>query len=153
MPHGVEDLLNMLRVQIEDSFTLPLGSDKCVLDKDKAIGLIDEIAANLPEELRKATSIVSQRSEMISKAKNESEAIIRAAEDRKTRLVSEEEVLLSAKKKAQELENATKNKMRELRHATNEYVEDMLKRTEEAISTALNEIRKSRQEFRNQAKR
>jgi vacuolar-type H+-ATPase subunit H len=153
MPHGVEDLLTMLRTQIEDSFTLPLGSDKCVLDKEKAIGLIDEIAYNLPEELRKATSIVSQRTEMITKAKSEAETIIRTAEERKNRLVSDEEVLTTAKKKALELENTTKNKMRELRHATNEYVEDMLKRTEEAINTALNEVRKSRQEFRNQAKR
>jgi vacuolar-type H+-ATPase subunit H len=153
MPHGVEDLLKMLKTQIEDSFTLPLGSDKCVLDKEKAIGLIDEIVYNLPEELRKANSILSQRNEMITKAKSDSESIIRTAEDRKARLVSDEEVLATAKKKAQELENATKNKMRELRHATNEYVEDMLKRTEEAINTALNEVRKSRQEFRNQVKR
>jgi phage terminase Nu1 subunit (DNA packaging protein) len=90
---------------------------------------------------------------MVAKAKSEAETILRTAEDRKARLVSEEEVLTTAKKKAQELENQTKNKMREIRMATNEYVEDILKRTEEAINTALNEVRKSRQEFRNQAKR
>lgn len=153
MPHGVEDLLTMLRDLIEDSFTLPLGSDKCVLDKDKAMGLIDEIANNLPEELRKATSIVEQRGEMMTKAKNEAEAIVKSAEERARRLISEEEVLNTARRKAQELENQTKNKTRELRIATNDYVEDLLKRTEDAVNTALNEVRRSRLEFRNTAKR
>ena len=153
MPHDVDNLLTMLRNMIEDSFTLPLGSDKCVLDKDKAIGLLDEIAGNLPEELRKATSIVGQRNEMMAKAKSEAESIVKTAEERARRLISEEEILSSARKKAQEQENLTKTKTRELRIATNEYVEDLLKRTEEAINTALNEVRKSRMEFRNTAKR
>jgi vacuolar-type H+-ATPase subunit H len=153
MTHEVENLLNMLRELIEDSFTLPLGSDKCVLDKDKAMGLIDEIAGNLPEELRKASSIVSQRNEMMNKAKKEAESVVKSAEERARRLISEEEVLTAARRKAQELENNAKAKTRELRIATNEYVEDLLKRTEEAINTALNEVRRSRTEFRNTAKR
>ncbi|MDR1669716.1 MAG: ATPase [Oscillospiraceae bacterium] len=153
MPHQVEDLLDMLRAQIEDSFTLPLGSDKCVLDKDKAMGLLDEITQNLPEELRKATSIVAQRNDMMSKAKSEAESIVKTAEERARRLTSEEEILATARRKAQELETVTKNKTRELRQATNEYVDDLLKRTEEAINTALNEVRRSRLEFRNTAKR
>jgi vacuolar-type H+-ATPase subunit H len=153
MTNDAESLLTMLRNLIEDSFTLPLGSDKCVLDKDRAIGLIDEIAKNLPEELRKAASIVSQRNEMLQKAKNEAESILKSAEERQRRLVSEQEVLITARRKAQELETQTKNKTRDLRLATNDYVEDLLKRTEEAVNTALNEVRKSRLEFRNQAKR
>ncbi|MDR0293543.1 MAG: ATPase [Oscillospiraceae bacterium] len=153
MPHDVESLLTMLRDLIEDSFTLPLGSDKCVLDKDKAMGLLDEIAGNLPEELRKAVSIVEQRNDMIAKAKSEAESIVRTAEERARRMLSEEEILTTARRKAQELENQTKSKTRDLRIATNEYVEDLLKRTEEAVNTALNEVRKSRLEFRNTAKR
>jgi vacuolar-type H+-ATPase subunit H len=153
MRHDVDTLLNMLRELIEDSFTFPLGRDKCMLDKDKAIGLIDEIEGNLPEELKKATSIVSQRNEMMQKAKSEAGSIVKSAEERARRLISEEEVLTTARRKAQELENQTKNKMRDLRIATNEYIEDLLKRTEEAVNTALNEVRKSRLEFRNSARR
>ncbi|MDR1692962.1 MAG: ATPase [Oscillospiraceae bacterium] len=152
MAHQVEDLLDMLRALIEDSFTLPLGSDKCVLDKDKAMGLLDEIAQNLPEELRKATSIVGQRNEMMAKAKSEAESIVKTAEDRARRLISEQEVLTTARRKAQEQETMTKNKTRELRQATNEYIDDLLKRTEEAVNTALNEVRRSRLEFRNSAR-
>jgi vacuolar-type H+-ATPase subunit H len=153
MPHDVDSLLGMLRELIEDSFTLPFGSDKCMLDKDKAIGLIDEIAGNLPEELKRATSIVAQRNDMLQKAKSEAGTIVKSAEERARRLISEEEILSTARRKAQDLENQTKNKTRDLRIATNEYVEDLLKRTEEAVNTALNEVRKSRQEFRNTAKR
>lgn len=153
MAHAVEDLLKMLRENIDDSFTLPLGSDKCVVDKDKCIGLLDEIISLIPGELKQARSIVESRNELVGAAKNEAESIIRTAQERAARMVSEQEVLLTARQKAADLENQTKAKTRELRVATNAYVEDILKRTEEAINTALNEVRQSRLEFRNTSRR
>ena len=143
----------MLRENIEDAFTVPLGRDKCVVDKDKCVGLLDEIIALLPEELKKAREIVETRNNLLQSAKNEAESIIKAAEAKGQRLVSEQDVLLIAKQKAMDLESKAKTKTRELRTATNQYVEDTLKRTEEAINTALNEVRQSRLEFRNTAQK
>ena len=153
MAHAVEDLLRMLRDNIEDAFTVPLGRDKCVVDKDKCVGLLDEIINLMPEELRQARSIVDSRNELAQASKKEAEAVIRTAQERAARMVSEQEVLLTARQKAADLENQTKAKTRELRVATNQYVEDILKRTEEAINTALNEVRQSRLEFRNTSRR
>ena len=153
MAHAIEDLLQMLRDNIEDAFTLPLGSDKCVIDKDKCIGLLDEIINMMPGEIKQAKSIVENRADMTAAAKNEAETIIRTAQERAARLVSEQEVLLTAKQKATDVENHAKTKTRELQIATNQYVEDILKRTEAAINTALNEVRQSRLEFRNTARK
>ena len=152
MPHGVRDLLNILRDLIEDSATLPLGRDRCFLDKDKAIGLLDEIENDLPDEIRKAFAIVEQRDEILAKAKREGETIVKRSEERARRLVSEDEIVKEARQKALEIENGAKSKSKELRLATNEYVDELLKRTEETVNTALSELRKSRQEFRATAK-
>lgn len=153
MAHGVEDLINMLYTLIQDAFTLPLGSDKCVLDKDKALGLLDEINATLPTDLQQARSIVESRNELLSAAKKEADSIRRTAEERARTMVSEQEVLTVARQKAADLMASTEQKSREVRKATNDYVDDILKRTEEAINTALNEVRQSRVEFRNTSRK
>ena len=153
MAHAVEDLLEMLRDTIENSFTLPLGSDKCMIDKDKCMGLLDEIRNMMPGEIKQAKSLVENRNNLVAASKREAESIKQTAQDQAKRLISEQEILHIAKQKATKVEEETKVKTRELRMATNEYVENILKRTEEAINTALNEVRQSRMEFRNTSRR
>ena len=43
---------------------------------------------------------------------------------------------------------AAEARSRELKKAANEYCEDTMKRTEEVVTQALDEVRKSRQQFR-----
>lgn len=146
--NGVEDLLDMLHDMVEDAFTVPFGRDKSLVDKDQVLGLLDEIIQNLPNELRKARTIVDTKNDLLNSAKAEAEKIVHTAEERAKRMVSEHEITLAARQHAGELENQTRAKTRDVLRATNEYVEDILKRTEDAINTALGEVRRSRAEFR-----
>ena len=41
MATGVEELLDMLYEMIEDAKNMPLSSDKCILERDKALEVID----------------------------------------------------------------------------------------------------------------
>ena len=139
----------MLRETIDESFTVPLGRDKCMIDKDKCIGLIDEILISMPGEFRQARHVVEKRNEMLDSSKKEAENIIRAAQEQAKRLISEQEVLRAARQQAAETEAQTKAKMRDLRITTNKYVENLLERTEEALKTSTNEISQARRDFRN----
>lgn len=148
MAGGVEELLGMLYEMVQDAFALPFGSDRCILDRDKVLGLLDEVNAILPTDLKQARSIVEARNDVINTAKREAEAIKRQAEERARQMVSQEEVLLTARQKANDLVKAAEAKARDVRRTSNEYVDNTLKRTEEALSAALNEMRASRAEFR-----
>ena len=148
MAHAVEELLEMLYNMVQEAFALPFGSDRCILDKDKVLGLLDEINATLPKDLREARVIVESRNEVLGNARREAESIKRVAEERARSMVSEEEVLTIARKKAGDMMAAAEGKAREVRRATNEYVESALRRTEEALAQALSEVRQSRSDFR-----
>ena len=148
MTHAVEDLLKMLRDNIEEAFTFPLGRDKAFVDKDTCVGLIDEIIGIMPGEIRKARTIVENRNELVQASEKEAKSILRSAQERAARLVSEQEVYLAARKKAEDLESQTNDKTREVRNKTNKYVDDLLARTETAIGAALSEIRQTKLEFR-----
>lgn len=153
MARDVEELLRKLYDMLQDAFTIPLGNDRCVVDKDKALAILDEVNAAMPGYLREAKRIAEEETQILTRAKREAEVTRRAAEEQARRLVSQEEVLMVARQKANDLIAQAEVKNRELRKATNEYVDDMMKRTEDAIHAALNEIRKSRVEFRTASKK
>lgn len=153
MARDVEELLEMLYNMLQDAFTIPLGNDRCVIDKDKALALVDEIQNELPGYIKEAKRIAEEEAQILAKAKREAEVTRRAAEEQAKRLVSQEEVLTIARQKASDIIAQAESKTRELRKATNEYVDNTMKRTEDAIHAALNEIRQSRVEFRSASKK
>lgn len=148
MAGGVEELIDMLYNMVQDAWAVPLGSDRCIVEREKVLDLIDEIKAALPVDLKQARTIVEARNEVISMAKREAEGIKRQAEEHARQMVSEEEVLITARHKANDLLGAAEEKAREVRRVTNEYVDDAFKRTEDAIAEALGEVRQSRAKFR-----
>ena len=110
MAGGIEDLLKFLYDMVQDAFTLPFGADRCILDRDKVLSILDEINATLPNDLKQARSIVEARNEVLAAAKREAEAIRRQAEDRARQLVSEQEVLTIARQKANDLLSSAETK-------------------------------------------
>ncbi|MDR1736379.1 MAG: hypothetical protein LBR85_05880, partial [Oscillospiraceae bacterium] len=128
MAKDVEDLLAALYKLLSDSFTLPLGSDRAIIDKDKALALLDEINAALPSYLSDAKRIADEEQKIIAKAKRDAEAARRNAEEQAHRMVSEQEVLTTAKKKADDIMRNAETKSKEIRRAANEYVDNILKR-------------------------
>lgn len=148
MASGIEEILTTLYEMVQDAWSLPLGADKCVLERDKVLDLLDEISNQLPGELKQAKTIVESRNDVITNAKREAENILKQAEQRARQMISREEVYLQAQKEADDLMKNAQAKIKELRQVTNDYVDDAMKRTEDAISQSLSEIRESRSKFR-----
>lgn len=147
MANNIEEIITTLYEMVQDAWSLPLGAEKCVLERDKVLDLLDEISNQLPGELKQAKTIVESRNEVITNAKREAENILKQAEQRAQQLMSKEEVYILAENEANEMIKNAQLKIKELKQATNEYVDDALRRTEESISTALNEIKASRSSF------
>ena len=148
MATGVEELLDMLFEMIDEAKSMPLSSDKCILERDKALDLLDEIRAQFPMELAEAKKLIAARTEYIASAKREGELIRKQAEEKARQMVSEDELLAQTKQKANELMRTAEERSRDLRKAANDYCEDALRRTEEAVAEAYDEIKKSRARFR-----
>ncbi len=131
----VQRLLDMLYSMIDEAKSAAFSSDKCVISRDEALDLLDDIRAKLPLEIKKAQELVRAREEYVSSAKKEVEKMLRQAELDAKVIVSESETLQQARRKR-------------LYHVANTYTEDALRRTEEAIQAALDEVKESRVRFR-----
>ena len=146
--HGIEELIGTLYEMVQDAKSVPFSSDRCALERERVLDLLDEISNRLPGELKQAKTIVDSRSELITSAKREAEGILKQAQAQARQLVSQEAVYAEAKSQANEMVRAAQDKIKELKQVTNDYVDDSLRRTEEAVAEALSEIRDSRSKFR-----
>ena len=144
----IEDIITTLYDMIKDAKSLPLGADKCILERDRALDLLDEIIAQLPAELKQSRTIVESRNELIGQARREAEVIIRQAQEKAARMVQEESIYQEAKRQCQEMILQTQGRLAELRQASNAYMDDALQRTEEAMAQALAEVRDTRTKFK-----
>lgn len=148
MASGVDELLEMLYEMLQEARSVPLSSEKCVIDREQMLDLLDEIKAKLPVELNEAKKLLSARAEYIASAKREAESIKKHAEEQARSMVSEERILASAHQKSGEIIKKAEERALELRKAANEYCDDLLRRTEEALSAAYDEMKRSRVKFR-----
>ena len=143
----IEDIISALYDMVQDARALPLGADKCILERDKVLDMLDEVIAQLPVELKQARTIVDSRNELIGQARREAETIIRKAQEEAAAKVSEEAIYLEAKRQCQEMVLQTQARMAEVRKASNDYMDDALRRTEEAIAQSLAEVTDTRAKF------
>ena len=143
----IEDIIITLYDLIQDAKSVPLASDKCILERDKALDLLDEIIAQLPAELKQSRTIVESRNELIGQARREAEIIIRQAQERAAELVTQEAIYQEAKRQCQDMVLQTQSRMAELRRVSNAYMDDALLRTEEAMAQALAEVRDTHAKF------
>ena len=145
---NTEDIIGALYDMVQDARSMPLAADKCILERDKVLDMLDEIIAQLPSELKQARTIVESRNELVSQARREADNVIKEAQTKVDQLVTKEAIYTEAKKRSEELVSQTQNRINQLRKAANEYMDESLRQTEEVISNALNEVRDTRMKFR-----
>lgn len=148
MASGVEELLDILYEMIDEAKSVPLSSEKCMIERDRALDLLDDIRAQFPMELKEAKKLLENRAEYINAAKREAEVMKKQAEEEARQIVAEDQLLTQARQKSSEMIRVAEERGRELRRAANEYCEDALRRTEEAVAEAFEEIKQSRIRFR-----
>jgi cell division septum initiation protein DivIVA len=142
-----EDIIGALYDMVQDARAMPLAADKCILERDRVLDMLDEIIAQLPGELKQSRTIVESRNELISQARREAETIVRNAQEEAKNLVTKENIYIEARRRAEDLVDQTQNRILQLRKAANEYMDESLRQTEEAISRALGEVRDTRVKF------
>jgi len=144
---NIEQIISALYDMIQDARGLPLGADKCIIERDKALDMLDEIIAQLPVELKQARTIVESRNELIGQARREAEVVIRQAQEKAAEMVAEETIYKEAKRQCQDMVLQTQSRMADLRKASNDYMDDALRRTEEAIALSLEDVKNTRDKF------
>lgn len=54
MANSIDEIIDSIYNIIRDAWSLPLGTDKCVIERDKVLNLLDEVSRQLPGEMKQA---------------------------------------------------------------------------------------------------
>ena len=148
MANDVQYLIDMLYEMVDGAKGVAFSPDKCIIIREDALDLLDELRGQLPLELKKAQDLIRARDEYVDSAKKEAERIRRQADLDAKNIVGESEITRVARDKAKEILQRADERSKSMISVANEYTDDALRRTEEAIQMALEEIRESRSRFR-----
>lgn len=110
----IDVLLNNLDEVIENSMSLPLSGGRCIVDAERIREIIDDIRLQMPNEIKQAKAVVSDRNEILSMAKREAEGLIRKAEERAKALVEQDTIVRQANSKALAMLNEANQKASEI---------------------------------------
>ena len=146
---NTEDIIGALYDMVQDARSVPLNADKCMVERDKVLDMLDEIITQLPAELKTSRTIVESRNELISQARREAEGIIRQAQEQAEELVNREAIYVEARRRSEELVKQTQTRINELKAAGNAYMDNNLRQTEEIIAKCLSEVQDTRVKFQN----
>ena len=141
---NIDDALLAMDELLDKSMQVPFSGKKGLVDVEALRELIDDIRLNMPTEITQAKNLVNDRKVIISDARQEADRIIRKAEERATKLVSQQEITRQATEKANQILMNAQTKYTELCTSTNEYVDSMLTRVEELLTKDIADVKKAR---------
>ena len=134
MDNEVMELIDQLYTMVSEAWGVPLGNEKCIVERDQVLEILDEIKTAMPVELSEAKRLVSARDEFINNAKREAEGIRNQAEERARALVDDQEIVRIAKARSNEMLASTQAKADALRRASSQFCDEALRRTGFALS-------------------
>lgn len=143
----LEELVNSLYDMIQEARSVPLGADKCMIDREKALDILDEIRTSMPKDLDMARAIVEKRNDMVAAGKKEADDLRRKAEEYVRKTVNESALVAEAQKKADEIVANAEQQAAQLRGAVSTYCDEKLNQTEACAEATLEAVRKCRQQF------
>jgi len=134
-------LVEQLESLLATGKKLPLTSN-VVVDQERALNLIDELRAAVPEEVRAAKRISAEGERIIEKAQQEAERIIAKAQEQAAFLIEERELTRAAELKSKEIVAQGQREADDIRTGADEYALQILATLEAEVTKALAGIQK-----------
>lgn len=142
----LEAQINELEEMVSKSRRVPLSSSIMVSEKG-IFDLIDQLRANLPEELKQARWIIKERSEMLDEARREADKIIAESRIKADEMITETEIVRAAKKEAAENLEEARSNARKIRLEAEDYADEKLANMEATLHRMVSTIRKGREKL------
>ena len=126
-------LIDKLDDLIHNARTVPL-TDSVMIDREEIYDILDQMRSTIPEEIKQARWIVKERQEMLAEAN-----------EKATRLASEEDIVRLAEKQAKEVIEESREREREIRLGAEDYADEVLGNLEVNLEKFLAAVRRGRE--------
>jgi regulator of protease activity HflC (stomatin/prohibitin superfamily) len=136
----IDELINI----VEGARSVPMSRTNCMVDRADFIAALDELRADLPIDLRRASALLEERDNIMDAGKREADRIISEGEAEHARLVSVNEITVSAEHEGARIIAEARAESQRLRAEVDDYVDTALANFEQFLTRALASIERGR---------
>lgn len=105
-------LVDRLEELVGSAQKMPIGS-RAIVDRRRILDIVDQMRVAVPQEVRDAQEMVTQRDELYREAEEEARLIIARAEERASRMVEQHELTIAARGRAEEIAQQAEARLEE----------------------------------------
>ncbi len=112
-----------------------------IVDEDRMLDLIDQMRVAIPEEIKKAQQIITQRDRILAQAKEEANRTVALAREKADKSLDDNEIIQSAKVRAEQIIEEAHKEAAVSQQDADKYILDSLKDFEVQLDRLLNQVR------------
>jgi cell division septum initiation protein DivIVA len=112
-----------------------------IINEDKILDIIDQMRVTIPEEMKKAQQVLSQRDRILAQAQEEANRTLALAREKSEHLIERDSIAQAARVEANEIISKANADAERSRRDADKYVIDTLMRIEYELERMLNQAR------------
>ena len=138
-----EDKLAYLRELILNARAMPMSAS-CVINRGEVLAAIDDVIANLPDEIADAQRVVDMAAFKIAEGEAEAGRIMAEARDHAANLAQHSEVVRVAEQVAEQMRSEADGEAAALRRETDEFIDARMASFESVLHKTVSQVRTAR---------
>lgn len=133
-------LIDRLEELFNDSRPIPF-THNVIVDEDRMLDLIDQMRVAIPEEMKKAQQIQTQRDRILAQSQEEANRTLAIAREKSEQLIERDAIVQSAQARAEQIVSQIDVNADASRLEADRYVVDTLTNLEMELERYLNQVR------------
>ena len=129
-------LVDRLENIVNQGWRIPFTM-KTVIEEGQFYDIIDQLRVSIPDEVRRANELLSERERVLAGAQDDAERIIREAQAKAERLLDESEIAAAARAEAERIKAQAQREADAFRKEADDYALEALSELESRLSALL----------------
>ena len=133
-------LIDRLEELFNEARAVPF-THNVVVDEDRMLEVIDQMRIVIPDEVKKAQQVLSQRDRFLAQAQEEADRTIALARDKAEQVAAKDNIVVEAQRRAEQIIAQARADAEATRRDADDYVVDTLVQLQDTLEKVLNQVR------------
>lgn len=133
-------LIDRLEELFNDAKAVPF-THNVVVDEDRMLEIIDQMRIVIPDEVKKAQQVLSQKDRVMAQAQEEADRTLVLAREKAEQVAAKDNIVVEANRRAEAILNQARADAEATRRDADDYVVDTLVQLQDNLEKVLNQVR------------
>ena len=133
------ELIDRLEDLFNESHSVPF-THSVIVDEDRMLDIIDQMRVSIPDEIKKSQQIMNQKERFLAQAKDEASRITSIARERSAKAITQEEVVVEARRAADEIIAQAEIEKQKIMQDTDDYIVAELQKFKAELASLMQQV-------------